>query len=171
MEVIVKFLAKSTIWVRALVYDEDDALVDPTTSIKLTLADPDGVQKAGYISVTASASFTAGLTVIGGTSEATGIVVSKPDATTLELKDVTGVWESGEAITDTGAGTSTTTSALLGADMTKDGANDGTFDYFYHTVADSPEGWWNGEVWVVDGSGESAKTSYGEFSVEVRHGL
>ena len=171
MEVIVKFLAKSTIWIRAYVYDAAGALVDPATSIKVTIADPDGVQKAGYISVTASESFTAGLTVTGQTSEATGVVISKPDATTLELQQVTGVWVSGETITDTGTGTSTTSSVLLGADMTKDGANDGTFDYFYHTVATSAEGWWNGEVWTVDGSGEDAKASSCSFSMEVKHGL
>lgn len=168
MDLIVRFLAKSTIWVRAYVYDADEALVDPT-SIKLTLVDADSIQAAGYISVAASASFTAGLTVTGGTSGATGIVISKPDATTLELQRVTGVWESGEAITDTGSGTSTTTSALLGANMTK--TLTGTYDYCYHTDTASPEGWWNGEVWVVDGTGATAKTSFAEFSIEVRKGL
>lgn len=170
MEVIVKFISKSTVWVRAYVHNAAGALVDPT-SIKVIIADPDGVQKAGYISLTASESFTAGLTVTGGTSGATGVVISKPDATTLELQRVTGVWESGEAITDTGSGTSTTSSALLGADMTKDGENDGTFDYFYHTVPTSAEDWWNGEVWSVDGSGATAKSSSQSFSFEVKKGL
>jgi len=171
MELVVKYLAKSTIWVRAYIYNpKTGELVDPT-SITVTIVDPDGVQKGGYISVTASESFTAGLTVSGGTSGATGVVISKPDATTLELQQLTGVWVSGEAITDTGSGESTTTSALLVADMTKDGENDGIFDYFYHTVADSAEGWWNGEVWATDGTGETAKKSFGEFSVEVRKGL
>jgi hypothetical protein len=168
MELVVKFLAKSTIWVRAYVYNDVDALVDPT-SIKLTLADTNNVQVAGYISVVASASFTVGLTVTGGTSGATGVVRSKPNATTLELQRVTGVWVSGEAITDTGSGTSTTSSALLGADMTKSAV--GIYDYKYKTNANSAEGWWNGEVWVVDGSGETAIDSPGEFSVEVRKGL
>jgi len=171
MEVVVTYLAKSTIWVRAYVYNpKTNELADPT-SITVIIVDPNDVQKAGYISVTASESFAAGLTVTGGTSGATGVVISKPDATTLELQRVTGVWVSGEEITDTGSGTSATTSALLGADMTKDGENDGTFDYFYHTVAGSAEGWWNGEVWTVDGSGVTAKASFAEFSVEVRKGL
>jgi hypothetical protein len=101
MEVIVKFLAKSTIWIRALVYDKDGVLVDPTTSIKLTLADP-----AGTVMVNA-------------------------------------------------------------LDMTKDGDNTGIYDYYYTTLVDCVEGWWNGEVWTVDGD----KSSSASFSVEVRKGL
>lgn len=100
MEVIVKFLAKSTIWVRAFVYDKDGALVDPTTSIKLTLADPDGTVKVNAVGMTSS----------------------------------------GET---------------------------GIYDYYYTTLSDCAEGWWSGEVWVVDGD----KSSSGEFSVEVRKGL
>ena len=103
MEVIVKFLAKATIWVRAFVYDKDGALVDPTTSIKLTLVD-----SAAAVKVDALA-------------------------------------------------------------MTK--AEVGIYDYYYTTLVDCAEGWWQGEVWVVDGSGATAKTSYGDFSVEVRKGI
>ena len=33
MDVITKFISKSTVLVRAYVYDEDDALTDPTTSV------------------------------------------------------------------------------------------------------------------------------------------
>jgi len=105
MEIIVKFLSKATIWVRALVYDKDGALVDPTTSIKLTLVDPLGVVKVDALA------------------------------------------------------------------MTKDGVNTGIYDYYYMTLVDCAEGWWNGEVWTIDGSGDSAKSSSGEFSVEVRKGL
>jgi len=105
MEVIVKFLSKSTIWVRAFVYDKDGALVDPTTSIKLTLVDAAGTKKVDAVA------------------------------------------------------------------MAKDGVNTGIYDYYYTTLVDCAEGWWPGEVWVVDGSGESAKTSCGTFSVEVRKGI
>jgi uncharacterized protein YfaS (alpha-2-macroglobulin family) len=104
MEVIVKYLAKSTIWVRAFVYDKDGALVAPTTSIKLTLVDPAGEVKVNALAMTPS----------------------------------------GET---------------------------GIYDYYYTTLSDCAEGWWNGEVWTIDGSGDSAKTSSGEFSVEVRKGL
>ena len=103
MEVIVKFLAKSTIWVRAFVYDSAGALVDPTTSIKLTLVDSAAAVKVDALAMT---------------------------------KSTTGI-----------------------------------YDYYYTTLVACAEGWWNGEVWVVDGSGETAKTSSGEFSVEVRKGI
>ncbi len=102
MEVIVKYLAGATIWVRAYVYDADGALVDPT-SIKLTLVDA------------------------------------------AEAKKVDGLA------------------------MTK--AEVGIYDYYYNTSGSSAEGWWNGEVWVTDGTGDTAKTSFAEFSVEVKKGL
>lgn len=103
MELIVKFLAGATIWVRAYVYDSDGDLVDPTTSIKVTLVDADGTTQV--------------------------------DAQAMAQ-----------------AGT-------------------GIYDYYYTTESDCAEGWWNGEVWTVDGSGDTAKTSSESFSVEVRHGL
>jgi len=43
VEVIV-FPDKATVWVLALVYDEDKALVDPT-AIKISITDPDGTVK------------------------------------------------------------------------------------------------------------------------------
>lgn len=165
--VIAEFIAKATVRVVAYIYNDADALVDPT-SIKVIIKDPDGVQKAGYISVSDSSSFTAGLTVTGTTSGATGYVISKPDGTTLELQRVTGAWESGEAITDTGAGSSTTTSALLGATMTQQDSATGIYGYYYHTTTSSATGWWQGEVVVVDGSSTTAKTSVGTFSFRVK---
>ena len=102
MDVIVKYLAGATIWVRAYIYDSADALVDPT-SVKLTMADAAGATKVNAQAMT---------------------------------KLTTGI-----------------------------------YDYYYNTTATSAEGWWNGEVWVVDGSGDTAKTSVGSFGVEVRAGL
>ena len=102
MEVIVKYLAGGTIWVRAFVYDKDGNLVDPT-SIKLTLVDADEEKKVDNLDMT---------------------------------KDITGI-----------------------------------YDYYYNTSSDSSEGWWNGEVWTTDGTGETAKKSFAEFSVEVKKGL
>lgn len=102
MEVIVKYLAGATIWVRAYVYDSDDALVDPTT-IKLTLVDADSTTKVD------------------------NVAMAKSDT--------------------------------------------GIYDYYYNTSSSSAEGWWNGEVWVVDGTGDSAKTSFASFSVKVEAGV
>ena len=44
VEVIV-FPDKATVWILALIYDEDNALVDPT-AIKVTVTDPDGTTQA-----------------------------------------------------------------------------------------------------------------------------
>jgi len=105
MDVITKFINKTTVLIRAYVYDEDGELVDPTTSIKVTINDPAGATK-----VTAQA-------------------------------------------------------------MTKNGSNTGVYDYFYDTDADSAEGDWPGEVWVVDGSVPTERVSVGTFSFEVKAGL
>ena len=38
-EIQVRFIAKATVWIRAFIYDNDDALVDPTTSVKITIVE------------------------------------------------------------------------------------------------------------------------------------
>lgn len=172
VDVIVKFLNKSTIWILAFVYDVDGDLVDPTGSISVILNDPNGVQKAGYISVADSSGFTVGDVVTGGTSEATGVIISIPaGGVLLELQRVTGVWQSGEALTAVDEETTTTTSVLLGATMTKYNSTTGIYEYKYRTDENSPEGDWPGEVWVVDGTSITAVYSPGTFSVEVKKGL
>jgi len=42
IQVITEFIAKTTVRVIAYVYDDDGALVDPETSIKVTIYDPAG---------------------------------------------------------------------------------------------------------------------------------
>lgn len=172
VDVIVKFLNKSTIWILAFVYDVEGNLTNTTGSISVILNDPNGVQKAGYISVADSSGFTAGDVVTGGTSKATGTVISIPaGGVTLELQRVTGVWQSGETLTAEDAETTDTTSALLGATMPQYAATTGIYEYKYRTDENSPEGDWPGEVWVIDGSGVTAVYSPGTFSVEVKKGL
>jgi len=150
--------------------EDDNSFVDPTSQ-KIAVYDPSGVQKSGYLSVAASASFTAGLTVTGTTSEATGLVISKPDGTTLELQQVTGVWESGEAITDTGAGTSTTTSTLERADMAQQDSETGHFEYLYHKgedIGSMDAGDWHAKGVVIDGSGVNTVRTPFDAAFEVK---
>ena len=52
MDVITKFISKSTVLVRAYVYDEDDALTDPTTSITVTIVDHAGTKKVDNAAMT-----------------------------------------------------------------------------------------------------------------------
>ena len=40
------FVSGATIRIRAKIYDDDDALVDPTTSVKLDIIDPIGTKAA-----------------------------------------------------------------------------------------------------------------------------
>ena len=133
----------------------DGAPLDPSQGIKVTLIDPNE-KSAGEISVVSSTDFTVGLIVTGGTSGATGVIMEKPNATTLRLKQVTGVWQSGETITDTGSGTSTTTSVLGGLSMTKDAV--GKYVYYYYSADADPVGWWHYSCKATDGTGEEVKS-------------
>jgi hypothetical protein len=57
-----------------------------------------------------SGNFTVGLTVTGGTSGATGVIVNDADAGTtgaLTLRDVSGDFQNNETITDSGSGSAT----------------------------------------------------------------
>ena len=84
-----------------------------TTSI--SLANGVGNYPAGVLtlSVTSSASFTAGETITGGTSGATASVTSIPNATSLAITVPTGTFGSSETITGGTSGTSTTTTASV----------------------------------------------------------
>lgn len=104
IEVITEFIAKATVRVRAYVYDDDDALVDATTSIKVIITDPSGT------------------TVV-------------PSA---------------------GNGDD---------DMTK--AATGTYTLDYKTTTSTTKGWYNVQVIVIDGSGDTAKTSLGTSGFNV----
>ncbi len=169
---VTEFIAKGTVKIWAYNEDEDGDLADPGATIRVIVKDKDGVQKAGYISVSSSTTFTAALTVTGATSGATGYVISKPDSTTLELARCTGVWESGETIEDTGSGTSSTTSALLGADMTQYEIDavpqTGIYYYYFRTTTESTKGRYQVEVEVIDGSSTTAISSIGTIGFKVK---
>lgn len=117
---------------------------------KVTIADSNDVIRLSSIAVTSSLTFVIGLTVTGTTSEATGVVTAKPDASTLLLAEVTGTWESGETITDTEAHSSTTSSALTGAAMTA--VATGKHTYPYEIPASPATGRWTGYVDVENGT-------------------
>lgn len=52
IETIIQFIAKTTIRVIAFVYNDAGALVSPTTSIKVTITDPDGTVKVNAVAMT-----------------------------------------------------------------------------------------------------------------------
>lgn len=44
----------------------------------------------------------------------------------------------------------------------------GIYEHFYNTAADSAKGYWQGLVEVIDGTGDTARTSIGHYSVRVK---
>jgi predicted RecA/RadA family phage recombinase len=148
------------------------AALDPSQGIKITITEPEdpdtgvaGVVKVGDLSVVASDSFAVGLVVTGATSGATGYIFSKPDATTLRLQRVTGVFQSGEVITDTATGTSTTTSVLMGSPMAYDA--DGLYVYYYPSQLDDRVGWWTFTCTAIDGTSPNERIVITEGGFEL----
>ena len=45
---------------------------------------------------------------------------------------------------------------------------DGIYQHFYNTTVDSDKGWWQGSVQAIDGTGDDARTSIGNYSVKVK---
>lgn len=172
--VITEFIDKATVWILAFIYNADGNLDDPT-AVKITLLDSEGVVKTGYLSVAKSADFSDGLVVTGATSGATGLVISKPaNGKTLELQQITGVWQSGEVITDTadgGSGSTTTTSTIASASMTQYESETGIYEYYYHkgtTAVAMDKGEWRGRVDAIDGELTNAVFSPQGFSFRVK---
>ena len=173
IDVIAVFMDEATVkFILHVKKNEEDsnAFVDPTGQ-QIAVYGPDGVQKSGYINVSSSSTFTAGWTVTGATSGATGFIISKPSGTSLELQQVTGVWESGETITSAdGIGTSLTTSALLRADLCQQDSTKGHFEYLYHTgegISAMALGAWHAKGTAFDGSGATMIHTPFDTSFEV----
>ena len=84
-----------------------------TTSIPLAVGV--GTYPAGILtlSVTASANFTLGETITGGTSGATASVTSLPSSTSIAITVPVGTFQSGETITGSTSATATTTTAVV----------------------------------------------------------
>lgn len=143
-----------------------DVAASPSEGLTVAITDPNE-GKVGEITVSASASFTVGLLVTGGTSGATGRVCVKVDGTTLLLCQVTGTWESAEAITDTSTGSSTTTSALTNVSMTETPGSSGNYVYYYASQSYDVVGWWRYKVTSQDSAAAPKYTvTWGGFKLE-----
>lgn len=44
----------------------------------------------------------------------------------------------------------------------------GIYEHYQTTTAAYVKGYYKGEIWVIDGEGDGAKTSYGDFSFKVK---
>jgi len=58
------------------------------------------------------------------------------------------------------------TKKVDGVAMTK--GDTGIYSYYYKTTTSTTKDWWTGEVEVIDGTGEAAKTSLGTFSFRIK---
>ena len=102
VQVITEFTAGASIRTIVYVYDDDDALTEPT-SVLITWVDKDGDTQVDQEEI---------------------VVTGKIEA--------------------------------------------GIYEHFYNTTADSAKGWWQGLVEVIDGTGDTARTSIGNYSVKVK---
>lgn len=102
IQTITEFTAKASIRTIVFIYNDDDALVEPT-SVLITWVDADGTTKVDQEEIVV-----------------TGKIV------------------------------------------------DGNYQHFYNTSADSAKGYWQGTVEVIDGTGDTARTSIGHYSVRVK---
>jgi len=90
----------------------------------------------GELEVADNTSFTVGLTLTGGTSGHTGIILEKDaNGTTLRLANITGCFQAGETVTDTAVGSSTVTKTLI-PKATIDKAFEAAAPYPYNVVVE-----------------------------------
>jgi len=166
IETIIEFTAKASIRTLVFVYDDEDALVDPT-SVLVSLIGADGLRSSTATATTANhlidtnGQFTAkdvGKTIYNSTDKTTAKITAYTSSSDVTLDtdimvngenyEIYCVYE--ENIVSTGR------------------LEKGIFEHFYNTSKDSVRGWWRGIVEVIDGTGETARTSIGNYSVKVK---
>ena len=167
IQVVVEFVAKTTVRSVAYVYDDDDNLVEPT-SVLVTLIDKDGLRSSTATATTANhlidtiknqfAAGDVGKTVYNSTDETTAKITTynSPSDVTLD----TNIMADGESYGIYGA---------YGEDIVVAGKIvNGIYEHYYKTGLLSAKGWWTGEIEVVDGEDDDAKTSLGQYSFKVK---
>ena len=167
IEVITEFTAKATIRSVVYVYDDDDKLVEPT-SVLITWAEPKGPRSgvataltADHLIDTVKNQFTAndvGKVIYNVTDKTTATITeyNSPSDVTLDT-DIMAEGESYELY------------CVYEDEIVVDGkVEDGIYEHFYNTTVDSAKGYWQGLVEVIDGEGDTARTSIGNYSVKVK---
>jgi len=166
IETIIEFTAKASIRTLVYVYDDEDALVDPT-SVLVTLIDADGLRSSTATATTANhlidsnGQFTAkdvGKTIYNSTDETTAEITVFNSASDVTLD--TDIMTNGEDYE---------VYCVYEENVVSTGRLEkGIFEHFYNTSKDSAKGWWPCLVEVVDGTGGTARTSIGNYSVKVK---
>jgi len=167
IEVITEFTAKASIRTVIYVYDDEDALTEPT-SVLITLIEPDGPRSGkataatlNHLIDTVKNQFVAGdkgKTIYNTTNETTATITdyTSPSDVTLD-NDIMAEGEGYEIY------------AVYGEEIVVTGEIvAGNYEHFYNTTVDSAKGYWQGLVEVIDGTLETARTSIGNYSVRVK---
>jgi len=167
IQTITEFTAKASIRTVVFIYDDDNALVEPT-SVLITWAEPEGPRSgvatattADHLIDTTKNQFAAG--------DVGKIIYNTTDKTTATI---TGFTSPSDVTLDTdimAEGEGYEIYCVYAEEIVVDGRlEDGIYEHFYNTVADSAKGWWQGLVEVIDGTGDTARTSIGNYSVRVK---
>ena len=167
IETITEFTAKASIRTVVFIYDDDDALVEPT-SVLITWAEPNGPRSgkatattADHLIDTVKNQFVAG--------DVGKIIYNVTDGTTATITDYT---SPSDVTLDTdimAEGESYEIYCVYAEEIVVTGkVEDGIYEHYYNTTVDSAKGWWQGTVEVIDGTGDTARTSIGNYSVRVK---
>ena len=163
---IIEFIAHASIRTLVYVYDDEDALVDPT-SVLVSLIDADGLRSSTATATTANhlidtnGQFTAkdvGKTIYNSTDKTTAKITAYTSSSDVTLNaDIMVNGENYEIY------------CVYGENIIASGKLEkGIFEHFYNTSKDSVRGWWRGIVEVIDGSGDTARESIGNYSFKIK---
>ena len=167
IQTITEFTAKASIRTIVFIYNDDDELVEPT-SVLITWAEPNGPRSgvatattADHLIDTTKKQFIA--------SDVGKIIYNVTDGTTATITDYT---SPSDVTLDTdimAEGESYEIYCVYEEEIVVDGKlEDGIYEHYYNTTVDSAKGWWQGLVEVIDGTGDTARTSIGNYSVRVK---
>ena len=167
IQTITEFTAGASIRTLVYIYNDDDALTEPT-SVLITWIEPNGPRSgkatattADHLIDTVKNQFTAkdvGKVIYNVTDKTTATITgyTSPSDVTLDT-DIMADGESYEIY------------CVYGEEIVVTGKiEDGIYEHFYNTTVDSAKGYWQGLVEVIDGTGDTAKTSIGHYSVKVK---
>lgn len=167
IEVITEFTAKASIRTVVYVYDDDDALVEPT-SVLITWAEPKG-PRSGVATATTPDHLIDTIKNQFAAGDVGKIIYNVTDKTTATITQFN---SSSDVTLDTdimAEGESYEIYAIYAEEIVVTGKiENGIYEHFYNTTKNSARGWWQGFVEVIDGTGDTARTSIGNYSVKIK---
>jgi len=170
IKVVTEFMDVATVRTMVYVYNDDDELVEPT-AVKVSIIEPDGPRSGAATATTADhlvdttksqfAAADVGKTIYNTTDKTSAVITEYTSSSDVTLDtDIMAEDENYEMY------------CIYDEDIVSDGkVEDGVYEHYYHEneSSDAMEaGQWRGRVKVIDGSGDGAKISPGEFSFRVK---